>query len=988
MARFSLVGASVLALGLLVGSCFGPAIAGRQFSYRDAAHFYYPLYQRVEAEWNAGRVPLWEPEENAGMPLLGNPTAAVLYPGKLIYRILPYPLAARVYVIAHTLLAFAGMVVLARAFGIGRAGGVIAGLSYAFAAPILCQYCNIIYLVGAAWVPWAFLAIDAWLRRGSRSAIAGLGAVLALQVLGGDPQAAYIEGLCGGAYAILLGRRAGERPPMPAWMKAVFLLLVLVALGVWVGVTLDLAHRLPPLRGRKDPPIPTFVWNKYLPLTVAGLWASAGMALLFAWSRGNEWASRLGKRLAGLAGAALLAGLLSGAQLLPVLEFSGLTGRAADEGTHDIYPFSVEPCRVAEFLWPYFFGSIDQGNRSWLALVPPKSPHRLWVPSLYAGGLTLALALSCLGARGGPAWRGWIVGIAGVTLLAAIGEHAGPLWVARNFDSMTPFVGTHDPLETNAIRLDGQLRDGDGSFYYLLSAAIPGFQQFRYPSKLLTFTVLALALLAGHGWDRVASGSRRGLWIASGVLLGLSLGAAAGLLAARGPIVARFTRAELSTGFGPFEPRGAWTDMFLGTVQGGATYAAAIVAALLARRRPGTAAACVIVAVAIDLALANSRLVVTAEQAEFDRVPRALEIIAEAEKADPAPGPYRIHRTPVWSPESWRRQPSRDRVNDFLRWERDTIQPKYAIPYGVRYTYTMGVAELYDYEFFFGPFTIPTTPEMARRLGLEPGERPVYVPRRAFDLWNTRYFILPGYPVWTHSERGILSLVNNTVRVYPRPDAFDGADGNDRQLEWWRNEDMQIVRNPNAMPRAWVVHEARFLVPIVGKERTPRARPMEEMLYAGDGIWQDQDRTAYDPRSLAWIESDAPNSLVKYRAGRVTLPSEAVTVREVSPVRTELDVTLERPGFVILADAFYPGWTLTVDGKAAPILRANRMMRGAALDAGRHTLVYEYWPRSFLVGLVLSAIGLLGLAGSLVWAVRGQTASLEKDRGIGESGTK
>ena len=62
----------------------------RQFGFRDAGHFYYPLYQRVQEEWNQGRWPLWEPEENAGMPLLGNPTAAVLYPGKLVFAVLPY----------------------------------------------------------------------------------------------------------------------------------------------------------------------------------------------------------------------------------------------------------------------------------------------------------------------------------------------------------------------------------------------------------------------------------------------------------------------------------------------------------------------------------------------------------------------------------------------------------------------------------------------------------------------------------------------------------------------------------------------------------------------------------------------------------------------------------------------------------------------------------------------------------------------------------
>ena len=83
-----LVGAgSLLALVLL---CFGNALfGGEQFAFRDAAHFYYPLYEVVQDEWAAGRVPLWNPWENCGMPLLGAATTAVLYPGKLVFAVAP-----------------------------------------------------------------------------------------------------------------------------------------------------------------------------------------------------------------------------------------------------------------------------------------------------------------------------------------------------------------------------------------------------------------------------------------------------------------------------------------------------------------------------------------------------------------------------------------------------------------------------------------------------------------------------------------------------------------------------------------------------------------------------------------------------------------------------------------------------------------------------------------------------------------------------------
>src|SRR3954453_20308177 len=114
---------TLICLGILVVACYGGAIfLGEQFPYRDAAHYYYPLHLRIQAEWDAGRWPLWEPEENSGMPLMGNPTAAVLSPGKLIFPLFGYPLAARIYVMAHTLLAFAAMFALLRNWRISGVG--------------------------------------------------------------------------------------------------------------------------------------------------------------------------------------------------------------------------------------------------------------------------------------------------------------------------------------------------------------------------------------------------------------------------------------------------------------------------------------------------------------------------------------------------------------------------------------------------------------------------------------------------------------------------------------------------------------------------------------------------------------------------------------------------------------------------------------------------------------------------------------------------
>jgi len=970
MARFTLIGAAAIGLIVLVGVCFAPAIGGRQFAYRDAAHYYYPLYQKVQAEWDAGRVPLWENEENAGMPYLGNPTAAVLYPGKLIYAALPYPLAARAYVIAHILLAVAGMLLLAKALGMGTTGAVIAGFAYAFGAPVLFQYCNVIYLVGAAWVPWGFHAIDGWLRRGRRSAIAELAIVLAMQVLGGDPLAAYLEGLCAGAYAIMRARGQAERPRMTSARKLRIGVVVLAFFAAWVVLTFISAHHLAGIRPKKNP-MPTFVWNKYVSTVILGCWALVGLFFLRRWMKAPMGSRDLGRWLTGLAVAAVLGAAIAGAQLLPVLEFARLTGRGADEGAHDIYPFSLEPYRVVELVWPNVFGTLDRGNRSWLSVIPPITSHRIWIPSLYLGGTTIVLAMGAAGFRGGPVWRRWLTGIALVTLLASFGEFAGPLWVGRFFRPIADYVGPHDPVATNAIRMDGSLRDGDGSFYWLLSIVIPGFQQFRYPSKLLTFTVAAFALLAGHGWDRIEAGDRKRFLNAAGFLVVLSAVGAALAHMKQESIATFFSRTDIGSVFGPLEPSGAVVDLRNALIQGVFVFGLTITAALLVSRRPRIAGAILILTVAGDLAFANHRLIMTADQSEFERTPRVLQVIEEAEKANPSPGPYRVHRMSIWNPPIWHTEASPQRAVDMIRWERDTLQPKYGLPYGVQYTQTEGVAEIYDHEWFFGPFLVDVEPSLAKQLGLsDPKEQVVYYPRRGFDLWNTRYFILPAYTPATHPHRGVLSLIEGSESIYPKQEAFAGANSTERLYEWMKTHDFQVFRNPSVFPRAWIVHDVRLSPPIEGLTREARQGPMTEMLYANDRLWRKDSRNVFDLNALAYVEVADATPLQPFRTGGPTGQDETVTVRAPNPRRVELDVVLNRPGFVILSEVFYPGWTLTINGRAATILRANRLMRGAAVESGKHTLIYEYHPRSFAVGKVVSLVGLVGLVMMIGWAAR------------------
>ncbi|MBX6314790.1 MAG: YfhO family protein [Isosphaeraceae bacterium] len=750
-----------------------------------------------------------------------------------------------------------------------------------------------------------------------------------------------------------------------------------LAVAAWVALVYLAAaesHRFRPKPRNGVPEI--LPWTPWVPTVVLAAWGLVAGITLGIWM--TRPAGRvLPRMIAGLGAAAALAGALAAAQLLPVLEFTGQTARAAEAGPHDIYPFSVEPLRVAELAWPGFFGATLRENRSWLEALTA-ARHALWVPSLYLGGLTLVLALTAAGFRQGPPWRAWLSAIALVSLLGALGEYGGPLyWLRFHPELARPDVlGPHDPIDVPPVRFDGHLRDGDGSVYWLLATILPGFERFRYPAKLLTFSSLALAALAGLGWDRLRAGFRGRFVAFTATLLGLSLLGLGVATAYRPQITASLEHLAASSGsiFGPLDVSGAFGAIRGSLVHGGVILALGWGLALLARRYPRAAGVAALVVTTIDLAWANARLVVSRPQAEFETEPRVLALIRQAEAQDPTPGPFRIHRMPLWNPHGWLTSPSPDRVGDFVRWERDTIQPKYALPYHMPYTITEGTAELFDYEWFFGGFYRTLNEQNAALLQAEPGQKIVYFPRRGFDLWNTRYFVLPLYPNrWSDERRGFASFLPDTELIYPPPDAFRGPGGEERQrlyIEW---HDFQVRRNRRMFPRAWVIHQARYLKePVRGLEKESRQEPMEEMLYsAQDPFWHDPDRHEYDPRALAWIEPEDRVTVQPWLSHTGPDPAETVTVGPYdNPQRVELEATLQRPGLVVLADVYYPGWRLTIDGHEAPILRVNRLMRGALVPSGRHRLVYTYDPPSFRLGLWGSALGLLAALGLAAWSAR------------------
>lgn len=98
--------------------------------------------------------------------------------------------------------------------------------------------------------------------------------------------------------------------------------------------------------------------------------------------------------------------------------------------------------------------------------------------------------------------------------------------------------------------------------------------------------------------------------------------------------------------------------------------------------------------------------------------------------------------------------------------------------------------------------------------------------------------------------------------------------------------------------------------------------------------------------------------------GDLELPAAplAATVTRFAAGNLDATLTAPAPGYLVLAEVFYPGWQATVNGEPAAILPVNGALMAVPLPAGAATVSLRFWPASFTWGLIAAAGALLLMA--------------------------
>jgi hypothetical protein len=93
-----------------------------------------------------------------------------------------------------------------------------------------------------------------------------------------------------------------------------------------------------------------------------------------------------------------------------------------------------------------------------------------------------------------------------------------------------------------------------------------------------------------------------------------------------------------------------------------------------------------------------------------------------------------------------------------------------------------------------------------------------------------------------------------------------------------------------------------------------------------------------------------------------------------SPNRFEIEIEPGRRNLLVVSETYHPGWRARIDGRPAPVLRANHAFLGIPLPADGRRVEVAFEPFSFRIGVFLSLVAILVLSASIIVVLRRRTA--------------
>jgi len=153
------------------------------------------------------------------------------------------------------------------------------------------------------------------------------------------------------------------------------------------------------------------------------------------------------------------------------------------------------------------------------------------------------------------------------------------------------------------------------------------------------------------------------------------------------------------------------------------------------------------------------------------------------------------------------------------------------------------------------------------------------------------------------------------------------------------HSNIYIYENPSAMPRAFISHNVTSSsndTEILDMLKNPGFSWAYSVILSGQNIS---------------LQNPVSHDLNDY-----------VDIELYKPAEVQINTSSEQPGYLVLTDAYYPGWNAYVNGNKVDIYRANYAFRAIKLNPGQNIVEFKYEPMSVSIGAIISFLSFLTLS--------------------------
>ncbi len=886
----------------------------------DLYSYFYPYRDYAASAVREGRAPLWNPYLFMGAPFLANSQAGFFYPLNLAASWLETARAASLSIVAHVWIAAIGAYLFARrSFGAAGTAALLGGLSFGMGGYLGAQVEHFNQLQALVWMPWLWLAYE-WAVERPFPASLIVGLLVSLMLLAGHTQSVFIALVGLTAYALW---PAAERIRSPrAALKTALTRLVPILAGLGVAAALAAVQLLPTLELARLSPR-----QGGMPLDEAVSFSLDPRLLGRALLPDYDGALPDGSEFTAFFGVSALVVMVIG------LLAAWRPDRLAPLPAHKL---TIRAISAVAFLGLFLaLGGFNPIYYLLVKFVPGfdlfRAPARWLVLFVFGGSMLAAVGLDHFG-RG--LTRITRIGIAGVMALLMgttfIGAYvtpagaAGPIGVP-DVASLGLWLGAAVLTLLLATRFqtpNSKLQTPNSNLQSLISN--------------LQLLLLALCVLELFIATRNLPYHAR--LTAPDALTSLRPSVAQLLVGASDAPPGRFLSisdiqfdpgdsAELESVYADQLPPDAYYDLLIATKQKeivapnqSLTYGLPAVDGYDGGLLP------------LRNYLTFQGLFLPGDAIQPDgRLREQLESIPDARWLDLMNVKYVItdkvrdrwfdgvffdlqFETPLGSgDEVWT----------------DQLPPLEANALGIVYSEPKGDVTLAEVEITFGDGSSVTVP-----LTDEPIER-------ADDLAMTRLR-------WEDAKRvsrvevvgqGGLTL-RGAALIDERSDTFHSfVLAKDGRFRLAHSGDVKVYEYVDALPRAFVVPKA------------VSAASDDEAL----AFMQNPD---FDPSKTVVIQE----TTLPATRDELQITNYELRFTDYTPEHIEMEVKADGDGYLVLTDAWYPGWAATVDGKPVDIVRANVYFRAVPIEAGEHRVEFRYEPQALRVGAFISAVAWIVVA--------------------------